>query len=212
MRPRILIISDSRGTDLYDNIRKTDTTKKLANIDITVAVLHGANLDNGLDRLSQQVNTNDVYDIVYVMLGVNNLSRLNSDGKVDPTYNDIATLVEMMSVKFEIFKCQIKEMSQHIVICQLIGINFFQYNKTGSNFESEQEVVDESMPILAHTINLINMEDHLISPWLTKIVHYWTNHKLYSYGKLRDGLHYTDNTKLTVAKRMYDAILKFLGN
>ena len=107
--------------DLYDNIRKTDTTKKLANIDITVAVLRGANLDNGLDRLSQQVNTNDVYDIVYVMLGVNNLFRLNSDGKVDPTYNDIATLVEMMSVKFEIFKCQIKEMSQRIVICQLIG-------------------------------------------------------------------------------------------
>ena len=177
-----------------------------------MTVLRGVNLDNGLERLSQKIDTTKVFDIIYVMLGVNNLSRLNADGRVSPVYSDIPTLVEMMVTKFELFKYQIKEMSRNIVLCQLIGINLFIYNKGGPTFKTEQSIINEAMPILAHSLNLINSEDQLVSPWLTKIIYFRTNQKLYNtYGKLRDGLHYSDLTKKTVAKRTLEAILKFLG-
>ena len=72
-----------------------------------------------------------------------------------------------------------------------------------------QCVINESMPLLAHTTNLLNSDDNLISPWLTKIVHYRVNHKLYSaYGKLADGLHFKYETKVTVAKRFVESFRK----
>ena len=39
------------------------------------------------------------------------------------------------------------------------------------------------MLLLAHTLNLVKADENLIGPWLTKNVHYWSNHKQYNaYG------------------------------
>ena len=153
-----------------------------------------------------------VYDIIYVMLGVNNLSIRGSDKKVTPRYDDVGTLIEMMTTKYEIFKYQLQPLSKNVVSCQLIGLNLHLYNKDQNMFVAEQKVINEAMPLLAHTINLINEESHLISQWLTKIVHYRVNHKQYNaYGKLSDGPHFHPSTSMIVAKRMNEAIYKFLS-
>ena len=212
MRTQILIITDSRGTDLQKNIRKMDTNNRLQDIDIMIIVLRGANLDDGFERLAEKIDVNSNFNTIYVMLGVNNLSVKNSVGKINPMYSDIPTLIEMMTTKFEIFKYQIKQMSNRVVLCQLVGMNLSMYNKGYPTFELEQCVINEAMPILAHTLNLINRENQLISPWLTKIIHYRVNHKLYNaYGKLTDGVHYSESMKSTVAKRLLEAILKNLN-
>ena len=94
-------------------------------------------------------------------------------------FEDIPTLIETMLNKFEIFKCQIQILSDKIVLCQLIGLSISDYNKTTNVREEYQNVINESMPILAHTLNLVNSDENLIGPWMTKVVHYWVNHKLY---------------------------------
>ena len=60
----------------------------------------------------------------------------------------------------------------------------------------QQKVIDEAMPILAHTINFVNKADNLVGPRLTGTVHDFVNRKLYNrYGKLIDGLHPTHPTQ-----------------
>ena len=52
-------------------------------------------------------------------------------------------------------------------------------------------------------------DEHLVSPWLTKIVHYRVNHKLYNaYGKLHHGVHFNSNTKYVGAKRIVQSFCK----
>ena len=203
----ILIITDSRGYGL-----QTEIETKLAKSDldpppkIEVAVLRGANLDNGYERLSQEINMDNKYDLIYVMLGVNNLSVKMYNKKIVPVFVDVPTLVELMLAKFEIFKCQVSNMGNKIIVCQLIGLSISDYNKNSDIPHKYQIVI---MPILAHSLNLVNMDSNVIGPWLTKIIHYWTNHKLYNaYSKLRDGVHFTTHTTKVVAKRIAESILK----
>ena len=65
MMHEILIITDSRGNNMKTNILKQNTR-------ITVSVLKGADLDNGYEILSIEIDVN-IYDVIYVVFGVNNL-------------------------------------------------------------------------------------------------------------------------------------------
>ena len=208
---KILIVTDSRGTGLQEEIKNIMQKDRgsAPTVKIEVAVLRGANLDNGCDRLEHEIDMNQWFDLIYVMLGVNNLSKKNSNGRIEPIFEDVPTLIEIMLAKFEIFKCQLSTMSNKVVLCQMIGMNISLYNKMPPVYDVYQQVINESMPILAHTLNLVNADDNTIGPWLTKIVHYWVNHKQYNaYGKLSDGVHYSKQTKHVVAKRIVESILK----
>ena len=69
------------------------------------------------------------------------------------------------------------------------------------------------MPLLAHTVNLINESSNVIGPWITGTVHDYVNHKLYNrYARLKDGLHPTDLTKEVWAKKFVLAIMKNYNN
>ena len=149
------------------------------------------------------------FDLLYIMLGVNNLSRKDRDGNIIPIFKDVPSLMEIMLAKYEILKCQLKEMSSKIVLCQLIGLHIATYNKMPTLDDVYQQVINEAMPLLAHTLNLVNEDESLVGPWLTKIVHYYTNHKQYNaYGKLTDGLHFSKETKRVVARKIIDSICK----
>ena len=43
------------------------------------------------------------FELIYVMLGVNNLSRKIENGKIVPVFEDVPSLIEFMLTKFEIF-------------------------------------------------------------------------------------------------------------
>ena len=152
----ILIIADSRGTGLKTHLIQHDKDNRLRGCNVTVTILRGADLDNGFERLAREIDTHNTYDIIYVMLGVNNLMVKNLNKKVTPVYSDLPTLIEMTTVKFEIFKYQLCQMSENIVLCQLIGMNLKMYNRDEVTFTEEQTVIDEAMPLLLHTLNLIN--------------------------------------------------------
>ena len=73
----------------------------------------------------------------------------------------------------------------------------------------QQRTIKEAMPILAHTVNLINRDENLKSPWITGTIHNYVNHKLYHrYAKLHDGLHPTEITITKWAQLFTEAIVK----
>ena len=85
----------------------------------------------------------------------------------------------------------------------LVGIDIARYNREIDDgyWYYHQNVIDEAMPILAHTINFINRAENVLGPWLTGTIHDFVNNKLYNrYGKLRDGLHPSTQTQEKWAK------------
>ena len=67
------------------------------------------------------------------------------------------------------------------------------------------------MPLLAHTVHLMNKADNVMGPWITNTVHDYVNHKLYNrYAILKDGLHPKNSLKDKWAKFFTDAIVKNL--
>ena len=79
---------------------------------IEVIVLRGANLDNGYERLEREMDMKQTFDLMYIMLGVNNVTMKMENDKVASTFDEISTLIEFMLAKFEILKCQLQEMSK----------------------------------------------------------------------------------------------------
>ena len=81
------------------------------------------------------------------MLGVNNLTvKAWPNGIVLPIVDDVSTLIEIVFAKFEIFKCQKSNMSDKILLGQLIGLNLADYNKSPKIYDLYQQAIDESMP------------------------------------------------------------------
>ena len=74
------------------------------------------NLDNGYERLAMKMDMDSTFDLLYVMLGVNNLTTKHGNGKITPVFDDVPTLVEFMLSKFEIFKYQIHDLAANCTL------------------------------------------------------------------------------------------------
>ena len=76
---KILIITDSRGVGLQQELRSIRKSEA-SPVGIEVVVLRGANLDNGYDKLENEMDMDKRFNLIYVMLGVNNLTRKIAKG------------------------------------------------------------------------------------------------------------------------------------
>ena len=107
-------------------------------------------------------------------------------------YEAILYLIDTITDKITMLKENLARRCKNVIFVQLVGIDISRYNRDTTNgfWYYQQIVINEAMPILAHTINFINKADNVVGPWLTATVHDYVNGNLYSrYGKLRDGLH-----------------------
>ena len=99
-----------------------------------------------------------------------------------------------------------------IIYCQLIGLNFVMYNKYSTDFKHQQVVVDEGVVMFNQTLNLINMQSEVVTPWLQDTIHFLTKGKrIHRYSKLRDGIHPTSETADTWARLIAKSALTNLA-
>ena len=191
---KVMVMMDSRGTDIEPKIKEDLRTRYpnfSGSIDITVRVMRGAKIENIVKKMDEKFKNYCRYDIIYVMVGVNNLTNKDKHGLVSPNYENVPDLIESLNDKMTSLKKCLQHRAKFVVICQIVGINIDNYNQfhNEGRWYFEQKVIDQAMPLLAHTINCINRNEKLFSPWLTNTIHEFVNHKLYhKYAKLRDGL------------------------
>ena len=208
---KILVMTDSRGNLLEKEINSSlheQYPEVEKYIDVTVRVMDGATLDTIIRKMESKYSDFPNYDIVYVHAGVNNLTK-KTGSTVIPMYDNIPHLVDDMTDKFPTLKLTLARKCPNVVIVQLVGIDMARYNREIDNgfWYYQQKVINEAMPILAHTINFVNRADGLIGPWLTCTVHDFVNGNLYNrYGKLRDGLHPSLQTQKKWAKLFVKSI------
>ena len=210
---KILIMTDSRGTGLDQRITE-DMQKRYPtqypNLNIIVRVMRGAVIENIITKMDKLFPTYSTYDMIYTMVGVNNLTSKCAHGKVEPNFDDIPELVESLSDKLSILKTDLKKRAKYVIIGQIVGLDMDRYNEyyAEGRWFYQQIVLNQAIPMLANTTNCINKENDVYSPWIANTVHEYVNHKLYNkYRKLKDGLHPSSQTLTKWAKLFSDAIV-----
>ena len=208
---KILIVSDSRGYDLEAKIKHGLTTQG-PNIPIHLDLIHkgGLTLEGIVKLLDCKLKPGqDMYDYLYVFVGVNNLSEKHESGKVTCVYDDVGHLVENMYDRFFWARNYLFRYSYRPVICQLMGLSLDKYNKTTDDQIYGQTVINQAIPVLNRAINATNTDIGCVSPWLGVTVHSIIHHKYtHKYKRLRDGLHPTVEMTHIWADCFVQAILK----
>ena len=98
------------------------------------------------------------YDLLIVAIGINNLSNKNSNGTITPIFQEVANLVDVMTLKYQKLK---SDVSAHpnappLVIAQMVGVKFHRYNEAHGRpvggiplllnpYPLQQMVVNEAM-------------------------------------------------------------------
>ena len=72
-----------------------------------------------------------------------------------------------------------------------------------------QQVINQAIPLLNHSINSINTDINCVSPWLGATLHSIIHHKpSHKFKRLRDGLHPTEEMTQIWSDCFVEAILK----
>ena len=206
-----VLISGFKVKEKITSILQQTQPELSTRIDITVRSMGGARIENIVEKMDSRHSGQKYFDIIFAFVGVNNLTRKKDKFRVIHVYETLPELVEVLTDKFTELKLSLADRANKIIISQIVGIDIDTYNKGyhRGRWFYYQHKIDTAMPIIAHTINLINRDDMVIGPWITGTIHDYVNHKLYTqYAKLYDGLHPRENLKTIWAKRFAEAIVK----
>ena len=210
----LLVMADSRGVDLEKTILyflHTEHGTQASNIGITFRIMSDAKLDNIVEKMDEQYQSGQFFDLIYVFAGVQDLIKMSPLGKVRPNFDNIPELIDTMANKISVVKQKLRNRASKVAMVQLVGLHLCTYNQVIDDgfWYYAQSVIDDAMPILAHTINYINRADRVVGPRLANTVHEVENNRQHNrYSKLGDGLHPTDRTKAKWAKLFADSIWK----
>ena len=210
----ILLIMDSRGTN-FKEILLEAVNKDVPNAVVELLAVRGANLQSIKTKALSELSSHN-YDQAYILMGINNITKLHFEKQILLNYDIIPDLVDSMDDMFTALKAKLQEKVPNVVVCHLVGLDMLRYNieKQGRNpllltdYRRLQTIIDDSIPIINRAIDSMNMSLNLISPWIEDIVHANINGKrVHKYLRLHDGLHPSISTKKLWAKKLAKAFL-----
>ena len=210
----ILLIMDSRGTNFKDILVEA-VNKDVPNAVVELLAIRGANLQSIETKVLAELSSHN-YDQAYILMGVNNITKLHFEKQILLYYNSIPDLVDSMDDMFTALKAKLLEKVSKVVVCHLIGLDILRYNieKQGRNpllltdYRRLQTIIDDSIPIINRAIDSMNMSSNVIGPWIEDTVHANINGKrVHKYLRLHDGLHPSISTKKLWAKKFAKAFL-----
>ena len=207
-RNLIIIIGDSRVALMESSLRYQLKLLEIRNDDCPIKAYSGARIHEAVLRASDLVAAHKDAT-VYLMAGTNDLTVKHKSGLISPVYQEVGNLVEVMFDKYIEAKVYLSKIASKVVICQLTGVDIDKYNKYATNYSQCQDVINQAIPILNHSINLLNKESQVVSPWLQTSVHCQVKNKIiHKYRRLYDGIHPTPETSIIWAKELAKAIDK----
>ena len=104
-----------------------------------------------------------------------------------------------MFSKFEKARDKLQKMAHRPVICQLVDIDIYAYNKGSGNMQVEsQNAINWGIPHLNRAIKSLNRDLECISPWIGSSMHAMIHHRYHKYLRLRDGLTPTNDTTIII--------------
>ena len=204
---------DSRGVD-FDKILLPLLDSSSINVSVKILAVRGATLQS-IERKAKEELSNTRYDMVYVMLGVNNITRLFYKKQIICAFENIPTMVDTMDDLFTVLKTNLSLLAPKIIVCHLLGLDLLVYNlkKKGqdelltADYPRMQMIINEAVIHINNSINSMNLSSNVIGPWLADTIHSHTNGRIvHKYPRLHDGLHPDSATKKLWAKKLVKSI------
>ena len=210
-----LLIMDSRGRHM-DNVLRYYVGLSRQNIQIKLIFVPGANIVSLTEAAIQELRTYQ-YDMVLLMGGVNDLTRKQRGGTVQPIFHEVDRLVDTLYDRFEWSRWQLARWCGKVAIGRLVGLDINRYNeryqrRSGgrgivTDHSHAQGVIDEAMIYLNKAIASLNTDSNVLAPWTLDTVHYQIRHRyVHKYFKLKDGLHLTNTLRARWAYKIVKAV------
>ena len=90
--------------------------------------MRGADIDNIVKKMDKKCPKYVEFDVIYTLVGINNLTHKGHYGMVEPVFDNVPELIETLCDKFTALKVDLMKRSKFLVIGQIVGINIDQYN------------------------------------------------------------------------------------
>ena len=165
----ILIIADSRGYGLVRQISATNWL--MLGFCFEIMCLSGATIRKGISDAIARIG-NAYYDVIYVYLGVNNLSLKIRFHKVAPVFSSRYDLVKSLMREFYESRQRLRTKAKHVIICELSGLYYGTYNMNASmSFPLEQIELNSGIILLNEYIRSMNNERYLYCPNIADHTH-----------------------------------------
>ena len=198
----ILLLMDSRGSG-FETILKKILVTSPQRPNVKILDVRGANLQSIEKEAIAELKQHD-YDQTYIMLGVNNFTKVFSRKQIIMAFDNVPDAVDSMDNMFTRLKTNLQPYTPKVIVCHLIGLDILVYNlsRMGRNdlliadYPYMQSIINDSISYINRAIDSMNISSQLIGPWLEDTIHANINgKKTNKYLRLKDGLHPDDNTK-----------------
>ena len=208
---RVLIITDSRGFALRQQIDNLYLAPY--NVDITVVPKSGATILQAVEHAFNQVG-DQTFDIIYLMAGANDLSTKHGFRDISPKFYNRYAMVNSLLQRYYRARIILDMIGTWVIVCDLIGINYDQYNIRYAPYHTQQEELNAGIMLLNEYIKLMNYEKMLYGPYIAVYTHkqreagnlshrYWIT--------TRDGIHLRTQYSVKVMDRIVKNLLQLLG-
>ena len=132
---------------------------------------------------------------------------LSGGGVIFPRYTDVDTIVRELMIKHHKARVTLQPLAPEIVICELVGLSYWMYNKYSDNyaFPKEQAVINTAVMRVNEYVHEMNDERGLVGPCVADITHkrrgeIGLEHRYLT--TLHDGLHYSRPMATKVLDRL----------
>ena len=192
----ILLVGDSRITDMERRLKNHVVRHNMKDINISVRAHPGKTISGILDETIKEFK-NKKFDLLYFSGGTNDLSTKIGWRIIEPIFHDETTLKSHILELMEGAKGKLSVIALKVILCDLVGFSYKDYNITGKEYPDQQRIINNSMIAINSAIDVLNSAENLIGvKWgfhVHKLRHGRRGHR-YS-NTMADGLHFTDDTK-----------------
>lgn len=204
---KTILICDSRGKSLDEELIEQ------SNISLKILVYSGAKLYQAV-KLAVPVIKEDQPDQVYILAGINNLTRKDKRTRIvsvasTELYKTTQQFQDEMNFCYALLKKTL-HLKVKIVFAPITGMSLHQYNKVDSaRSQIEQEILDKSVIEVNKIIIAFNVNRNCKTPWTHSIIHRHFRGKYhFSYNRLsEDGCHLTSEIRLFWLRKIISAIM-----
>ena len=204
----VLILTDSRGHSLGRQLPDIDLTN--FNINVHVRPYSGGKVAD-IARKGLRDYGYHVYDRIYLLGGVNNLTSLVGNF-VEPRFYNCDAMVRELMIELYTARTQLDPIAREVVVCDLIGLSLRNYNYglDSHAFPIQQLILNCAVLKINEYVQEMNEERGLHSPQLADVVHKKRGcdkieHRYSS--TLHDGLHFNTNTAIKILDKLILNIL-----
>ena len=120
----VLIVTDSRGKTFDYRIPYMCKYMDI-NANVETLILSGSTLNSAPGKIIKYLDGRMI-DMIFLMVGVNNLTHKHLNGHISPRFNEIGNLVDIMTDHVTYAKKELYKAAPNVVICHINGLSLIR--------------------------------------------------------------------------------------